>query len=154
VAAIQHTFTHPVAAVQHTFTHPVAAVQHTFTHKQYTKYRERRIWEVQAVSRLCQLYPGICLTTEEKAHKTLSQGSSSTPQADTAQYKNNEEAWLNSERPCSAIHLSGNLNLLAEHSELLSIWLFFPKWTENAWWCVRSFPLTYLSLTPTPKPHN
>ena len=31
---------------------------------------------VQAVPRLCELYPGICLTTEEKAwKKTLSQGS-------------------------------------------------------------------------------
>ena len=25
--------------------------------------------------RLCEVYPGICLTTEEKARKTLSQGS-------------------------------------------------------------------------------
>ena len=25
--------------------------------------------------RLCEFYPGICLTTEEKARKTLSQGS-------------------------------------------------------------------------------
>jgi len=27
------------------------------------------------VTRLCELYPGICLTTEEKARKNLSQGS-------------------------------------------------------------------------------
>jgi hypothetical protein len=27
--------------------------------------------EVRAVPRLCELYPGICLTTEEKARKTL-----------------------------------------------------------------------------------
>ena len=26
------------------------------------------------MSRLCEFYPGICLTTEEKARKTLSQG--------------------------------------------------------------------------------
>jgi hypothetical protein len=32
----------------------------------------RRVW---AVPRLCELYPGICLTTEEKARKNLSQGS-------------------------------------------------------------------------------
>jgi hypothetical protein len=59
----------------------VAVVQYTFTHKQYTEYRERNIhnnkkiiiiWEVRAVPRLCELYPGICLTTEEKARKTLS----------------------------------------------------------------------------------
>jgi hypothetical protein len=29
---------------------------------------------VRAVPRLCELYPGICLTTEEKARKNLSQG--------------------------------------------------------------------------------
>ena len=29
---------------------------------------------MQAVPRLCKFYPGICLTTEEKARKTLSQG--------------------------------------------------------------------------------
>ena len=30
--------------------------------------------EVRTMPRLCELYPGICLTTEEKAWKTLSQG--------------------------------------------------------------------------------
>jgi hypothetical protein len=29
--------------------------------------------------RLCKVYPGICLTTEEKARKNLSQGSWRTP---------------------------------------------------------------------------
>jgi hypothetical protein len=29
-------------------------------------------WEVQAVPRRCELYHGICLTTEEKAQKNLS----------------------------------------------------------------------------------
>ena len=28
---------------------------------------------------LCELYPGICLTTEEKAQKNLSQGSQRVP---------------------------------------------------------------------------
>jgi hypothetical protein len=32
----------------------------------------KKNWEVRAVPRLCELYPGICLTTEEKARKTLS----------------------------------------------------------------------------------
>jgi hypothetical protein len=46
--------------------------------KQYTEYRERNInnnkknREVLAVPRLCELYPGIYLTTEKKAWKTLS----------------------------------------------------------------------------------
>jgi hypothetical protein len=81
VAVVQYKFTHkhPVAAVQYTFTHkyPVSAVQYTFTHKQYTEYRERnihnnkKIWEVQCVPRLCELYPGICLATEEKARKNF-----------------------------------------------------------------------------------
>jgi len=31
--------------------------------------------KVQAVPRLCELYPGISLATEEKARKNLSQGS-------------------------------------------------------------------------------
>src|SRR5215510_1263057 len=48
-----------------------------------TKYIERRIWEVRAVPRLCELYPGICLTTEGKARKTSVR---------VAQYKNNEQA--------------------------------------------------------------
>jgi hypothetical protein len=34
---------------------------------------------VRAVPRLCELYPGICLTTEEKARTTLSQGSRRVP---------------------------------------------------------------------------
>jgi hypothetical protein len=68
----------------------VAAVHYTFTHKQYTEYTERNIHnkykkkkqlqgkklrsklEVQAVPRLCELYPGICLTTDEKLRGTLS----------------------------------------------------------------------------------
>jgi hypothetical protein len=34
---------------------------------------------VQAVPRLCGFYPGICLTTEERARKNLSQGSRRVP---------------------------------------------------------------------------
>ena len=30
---------------------------------------------MRAVPRLCEFYPGICLTTEEKSRKNLSQGS-------------------------------------------------------------------------------
>jgi hypothetical protein len=33
----------------------------------------------RAVPRLCELYPGICLTTVEKARKNLSQGSRRVP---------------------------------------------------------------------------
>jgi len=34
---------------------------------------------VRAVPSLCELYPDICLTTEEKARKTLSQGRRRVP---------------------------------------------------------------------------
>ena len=34
---------------------------------------------VRTVPRLCELNPGICLTTEEKARKNLSQGSNVPP---------------------------------------------------------------------------
>jgi hypothetical protein len=35
-----------------------------------------RVWDMP---RLCELYPGICLTTEEKVRKNLSQGSRRVP---------------------------------------------------------------------------
>jgi hypothetical protein len=34
---------------------------------------------MRAVHRLCELYPAICLTTEEKARKNFSQGSQRMP---------------------------------------------------------------------------
>ena len=36
---------------------------------------QKNFGRVRAVQRLCGFYPGICLTTEEKAWKNLSQGS-------------------------------------------------------------------------------
>ena len=45
---------------------------HRTTQKIYgTTQKLGRVW---AVPRLCGFYPGICLTTEEKARKNLSQG--------------------------------------------------------------------------------
>ena len=48
---------------------------------QNTQYIEKHnnLERVRAVPRLCGLYPGICLTTEEKARKNLSQGSRRVP---------------------------------------------------------------------------
>jgi hypothetical protein len=43
-------------------------------HKKYIE-QQKKLGRVQAVPRLCGFYPGICLTTEEKARKNLSQGS-------------------------------------------------------------------------------
>jgi hypothetical protein len=44
------------------------------THIKITKKEKKFVanWDVRAVSRLCELHPGICLTTKEKAWKTLS----------------------------------------------------------------------------------
>ena len=42
--------------------------------KQYIE-QHKNFGRVRAVPRLGELYPGICLTTEEKARKNLSQGS-------------------------------------------------------------------------------
>jgi len=73
----------------------VAVFQYTYTRKQYRKRHKtnntnntkihrttqyihratRQLGRVQAVPRLCWFYPGIFLTTEEKARKNLSQGS-------------------------------------------------------------------------------
>jgi hypothetical protein len=77
--------------------HRVAAVQYTFTHKQYTEQHKNKQYIeqhknkqyieqhkntaglVRAVPHLWGFYPGICLTTEEKARKDLSQGSRRVP---------------------------------------------------------------------------
>jgi hypothetical protein len=45
----------------------------TIQNKQYTE-QHNNFGRVRAVPRLGELYPGICLTTEEKARKNLSQG--------------------------------------------------------------------------------
>jgi len=53
----------------------MAIVQYTCTHKQYTEQyieQHKNYGRVQAVPRHCGLYPGICLTTGEKARKTPS----------------------------------------------------------------------------------
>ena len=49
-------------------------VYRTIQNKQYIE-QHNNIGRVQAVPRLGELYPGICLKTEEKARKNLSQGS-------------------------------------------------------------------------------
>jgi len=57
----------------------MAVVQYTFTHKQYPERHKRKQYieqhknfaRVRAVPHICGVYPGICLTTEEKARKNL-----------------------------------------------------------------------------------
>jgi hypothetical protein len=46
--------------------------------KQYIE-QHKKFGRVLAVPRLCELYPGICLTTEEKAWKNLSQSNRRMP---------------------------------------------------------------------------
>jgi len=53
-------------------------IHRTTQNKQYIE-QHNNFGRVRAVPRLCELYPGICLTTEEKARKTLSQGSRRVP---------------------------------------------------------------------------
>ena len=53
-------------------------IHRTTQNKQY-KGQHKNFGRVRAVPRLCELYPGICLTTEEKARKTLRQGSRRVP---------------------------------------------------------------------------
>jgi hypothetical protein len=49
-------------------------INRTTQNKEYIE-QHKKFGRVQAVPRLCELYPGIYLKTEEKARKTLSQGS-------------------------------------------------------------------------------
>jgi hypothetical protein len=54
-------------------------IQRTTQNKQYIEQYKKihrttqKLGRVRAVPHLCGFYPGICLTTEEKARKTLSQ---------------------------------------------------------------------------------
>jgi hypothetical protein len=53
-------------------------IHRTTQNKQYIE-QHKNFGRVRAVPRLCGLYPGIFLTTEEKARKNLSQGSRRVP---------------------------------------------------------------------------
>jgi glycosyltransferase A (GT-A) superfamily protein (DUF2064 family) len=48
-----------------------SSTSHIYTQTVHIIQRKEN-WEVRAVPRLCDLDPGICLTTEEKAQKNLS----------------------------------------------------------------------------------
>ena len=55
----------------------IQTIRRTIQNKQYIE-QHNNFGRVRAVPRLGELYPGICLTTEEKARKNLGQGSRST----------------------------------------------------------------------------
>jgi hypothetical protein len=61
-------------------------VHRTIQNNQHTE-QHNNFGRVQAVPRLGELYPGICLTTEEKARKNLSQGSRVQEYVDNNKYK-------------------------------------------------------------------
>jgi hypothetical protein len=70
---------HGVSCTVHIYTQ---TIHRTTQNKQYIEqHRNKQYIEqhkngrVRAVPRLCELYPVICLTIEEKAQKNLSQGS-------------------------------------------------------------------------------
>jgi hypothetical protein len=59
---------HPVAV--HIYTQTIHRTTQITTEQQ--KYK--LMWKSVGLARLCEFYPGICLTTEKKARKNLSQG--------------------------------------------------------------------------------
>ena len=52
---------------------------HIYTQTIHRTTQFTNLVRVRAVPRLCELYPGICLTTEEKERENLSQGSRRVP---------------------------------------------------------------------------
>jgi hypothetical protein len=68
-----------ISSTVHIYTQTVHSIEDGahITIKEKTKWEVN--WEVRAVPRLCELYPGICLKTEEKARKPLSYGSRKLP---------------------------------------------------------------------------
>jgi len=64
------------AAVQYTFTHK--EIQRTTQNKKYIE-QHKYFGRVRTVPRFCGLCSGICLTTDEKARKNISQGSRRVP---------------------------------------------------------------------------
>jgi hypothetical protein len=64
-----------VSSTVHIYTQ---TIHRTTQNKQYIE-QHKNFGRMRAVPRLCGLYPCICLTTEEKARKNLSQGSRNVP---------------------------------------------------------------------------
>jgi len=65
---------HPVAVVQYTYTHTNNTENNTKLYRTTQKIHRstQKLGRVRTVPRLCGFYPGICLTTKEKARKNLS----------------------------------------------------------------------------------
>jgi hypothetical protein len=116
-------------AVVHIYTQTI----HTTQNKQY-KEQHKNLGRVRAVPHLCGCYLGICLTTEEKARKNLSQGSRrEVSVAEGSQVSRREEVyWYFSSFYCFVLHKWVDLTALvmgAQRSSETSVHL--PDWT--AW---------------------
>jgi len=59
-----------VSSTVHIYTQ---TIHRTTQNKQYVE-QHKHFGRMRVVPRLCELYPGICLTTEGKARENLSQG--------------------------------------------------------------------------------
>jgi hypothetical protein len=59
----------------HRATKTIHSTTQKYIEQQKIHRTTQKLGRVLAVPRLCGFYPGICLTTEEKAWKTLNQGS-------------------------------------------------------------------------------
>ena len=75
MAVVQYTFTHK----QYIQQHKQYIEQHIIDAKQYIQQHNSQLGRVRTVPRLCDVYPGICLTREEKARKNPSQVSRRVP---------------------------------------------------------------------------
>jgi hypothetical protein len=82
---------------------------------------------MRAVSRLCELYPGICHTTEKKHGKTSVKVAARTSQADTVQCKNNEQ--YNTQKKNSNTEQC-NVTEHRTHNRENRVQLFFPHVNE------------------------
>jgi hypothetical protein len=78
----------------HIYTQTTHRTEHIHKSKKIRTYLTikslKLILKVRAMPRLCELYPGICLTTEKKHGKTSVMVAARTSQADTVQYKKNK----------------------------------------------------------------
>jgi hypothetical protein len=81
--------------------------------------------------RLCKFYPDICLTTYEKAQKTPVKVAACTSQADTVQYKKNEQ--YNTQKKTvnlvyyveypGSVLLANHLILCRELNAVMNLWI-------------------------------
>ena len=86
-----------------TYLHTNNTEQHNIDAKQYIEQHNSQLREMRTVPRLCDVHPGICRTTEEKARKNLSQGSRNLSKGKSIeQWKMNMRCVLKNRHPRSS----------------------------------------------------